>query len=311
MEKTFRKIKMINERLMKLKKKIFIAAVLSAAMMLRCPVSAEAPSSASNTFTAKEVSVKNLEAKAISISSIKLTWTADKGREYKIGVVTSAPYTENIRIIKKQDGYYYLTGLRENSEYSITVTPQLMPNEKMLSYKANENSVTAKTRDEHLYWEYQKEEGWTNCFAGERASGLTASPAKECIEGTIVDPVTNTGIRRNEYGDYCCAMGLWYGVDGDRFLVELENGTQFTVEMCDSKGMADDANGDGILDGRFHWFGSEQEGKCIVEFIYDDNYLPASVSKSGSWGFENWNGLDLTANVSHIYRIGYGTPTEY
>lgn len=43
-----------------------------------------------------------------------------------------------------------------------------------------------------------------------------------------VDTITNTGIRRDEYGDYCCAMGVWYGYCHDRFLIELENGTQFT-----------------------------------------------------------------------------------
>lgn len=35
-------------------------------------------------------------------------------------------------------------------------------------------------------------------------------------------------------------MGVWYGYCGDRFLIELENGTQFTTKICDSKGYADD-----------------------------------------------------------------------
>ena len=41
-------------------------------------------------------------------------------------------------------------------------------------------------------------------------------------------------------------------------------------------------------------------GKCIVEFIYDDYNLPSCVAYSGSWGYYNWNGLDLTANIKSI-----------
>ena len=44
-------------------------------------------------------------------------------------------------------------------------------------------------------------------------------------------------------------MGVWYGYCGDRFLIELENGTQFTTKICDSKGYADDG------EGKYHNFG--------------------------------------------------------
>ena len=122
-------------------------------------------------------------------------------------------------------------------------------------------------------------------------------------EGDKVDTITGTGIRRDEYGDYCCAMGVWYGYCGDRFLIELENGTQFTTKICDSKGFADDG------EGKYHNFGGS--GKCIVEFIYDDGNLPSCVAFSGSWGYYNWNGLDLGANIKSIKKINYGEPVEY
>ena len=108
---------------------------------------------------------------------------------------------------------------------------------------------------------------------------------------------------REKYGDFCCAMGVWYGYCGDRFLIELENGTQFTTKICDSKGYADDG------EGKYHNFGGS--GKCIVEFIYDDYNLPSCVAFSGSWGYYNWNGLDLGANIKSIKKINYGEPVEY
>ena len=98
-------------------------------------------------------------------------------------------------------------------------------------------------------------------------------------------------------------MGVWYGYCHDRFLIELENGTQFTTKICDSKGFADDG------EGKYHNFGGS--GKCIVEFIYDDYNLPSCVVFSGSWGYYNWNGLDLGANIKSIKKINYGEPVEY
>ena len=201
----------------------------------------------------------------------------------------------------KSDSLCYITGLREDTEYTVTVEPVI------LSEEENTNAVpvseNGKTETVEVIWDFPHEDGWTNCFAGERASGLKAQPASGAIYGSVVDPITNTGIRRDEYGDYCAALGLFYGYDWDRYLVELENGTQFTVKQCDSKGWADDG------EGKYHNFGGD--GKCIVEFIYDDNSLPSCVAFSGSWGYYNWNGLDLSSNIKSIKKINYGNPVEY
>ena len=248
----------------------------------------------------------NLKASTISVSCIKVTWDALQGVEYDIQVTTSAKYKKNISVVRSDGGLCYLTGLREGSSYDVTVTPKINGTE----YKEYSQTVTGQTESVNIIQVYQYEEGWTNCYAGERASGLTLMPSSGAIAGSVVDPITGTGIRRNSYGDYCCAMGLWYGQVGSRFLVETMSGQQFTVQICDSKGFADDADGDGIPDGRFHWFGGTGVGKCIVEFIYDDGNLPATVAYSGSWGYQNWNGLDLTSPIANIKMIAYGNPIE-
>lgn len=256
-----------------------------------------------------ELTVNNLSVSTISVSCLKLEWDGDENRSYQIDVSTSASYPENITFVQKENDLWYLTGLRENSVYDITVAPLLFEGESADDFILVPENITGQTEKVSVIQEYEREEGVTNCFAGEKASGLTRMPSSGAIAGSVKDPITGTGIRRNEYGDYCCAMGLFYGRVGDRFLIELENGTQFTVAICDSKGMADDIDGDGTPDGRFHWFG--ENGKCVVEFIHDGDSLPDGVSFTGSWGAFNWNGLNLTANILRIQKIEYGNPIEY
>lgn len=259
----------------------------------------------------KNITVDNLKAVSVSVSCIKVTWDAEDKREYQVQVNTEALYPENITVVPKEKGMCYITGLRENSEYNIIVEPVLMNGENESDCNPCLATVVAKTEQADIVQEYEVVDGNTACFAGEKASGLNASPSLEAITDTIVDPITATGIRRNAYGDYCCAMGIWYGAVGDRFLVELENGIQFTVAICDSKGEADDMDGDGMPDGLFHWFGGEGNGKCVIEFIYDDENLPADVGITGNWGEKNWNGLNLSSNIQSLKKIGFGKQINY
>lgn len=256
----------------------------------------------------KQCTVNNFKASTISVSCLKVEWEcSDENQTFLLEVNTEASFRENITFVWKKDNLCYLTGLRENSEYALTLVP-IIDGVEDYNYA---QTIYAHTEAVNRIQTYQHEDGWTNCFAGERASGLTRMPSSGAIYGSICDPITGTGIRRNDYGDYCCAMGLWYGGVGDRFLIELENGIQFTVEICDSKGWGDDANFDGDADGRFHWFGGAGRGKCIVEFIYNDSSLPTCVAFSGSWGYWNWNGLDLGANIANVTMIDYGSPITY
>ena len=236
--------------------------------------------------------VENAQIEATSVSELKVTWDAEEDRTYTLGWETEAPYSENIEFVFYEDGTAYLTGLRIDSEYKVTITPELKEGEDAMVMSAE---LVGHTPNIEVIQDFEREEGWTSCFAGERASGLTAMPSSGAIYGSQVDNVTGTGIRRFENGDYCCAMGVWYGYCGDRFLIELDNGIQFTTRICDSKGFGDDG------EGRYHNFGNG--GKCVVEFIYDDYNLPSCVAFSGSWGYYDWNGLDLCSNIKSIQKL--------
>ena len=246
----------------------------------------------------KYVLVKEAQIFAPSVSSLKITWKPEKDREYEIEYETYADYPENITFVYPKEGLCYLTGLRVNSEYGISITPVLKDSEKNTK-KAKPVYLIGHTPKNEVIEEFDYEDGWTNCFAGEKASGLTAMPSSGAIYGSAVDQITGTGIRRFDNGDYCCAMGTHYGYCNDRFLVELENGIQFTTRICDSKGYADVQDEYGL--GRYHNFGGS--GKCIIEFIWDDGNLPGCVAFSGSWGGYNWNGLNLGANIKSIQKL--------
>lgn len=245
------------------------------------------------------IEAKNVQVTPASVSSLKVTWDAEEDRYYQISWYTEAPYSENVQVIFKENGTAYLTGLRENSEYTISVEP--IPTEEEGEIAVLKKDIVCSTPAIEVIQDFEREDGWTSCFAGERASGLTAMPSSGAIYGSEVDAITDTGIRRFENGDYACAMGTHYGYCGDRFLVELDNGIQFTCRICDSKGCGDvqDEYGGGL----YHWFGGEGNGKCIIEFIYDDYNLPSCVSFSGSWGYYDWNGLNLCSNIKSIQKL--------
>lgn len=256
--------------------------------------------------SAPVVAVTDLKASTISVSTIKVEWNAEKDRGYSIYCYTetAGEYADNMYFEFRGNDMCYINGLREGTEYEITVTPELKENEDK-DTKLKSKTIKAETETVEVIWEFEHIDGWTNAFAGEPASALRAMPASGAIYGSVPDPVTHTGIRRDQYGDYCAALGLFWGLDNDRYLVELLDGTQFTVKQCDSKGWADDG------EGKWHWFGGEGNGKCIIEFIYDDASLPSCVAYSGSWGYWNWYGLDLGSNIKSIKKINYGEPIEY
>ena len=232
----------------------------------------------------------SLTATTISVSCIKLEWDGKTDTQYTVTAVQSEndDYIDNMYFEFKSNSLCYVTGLRENSEYTFKIADE----------DGNVLGATVqRTEAVEVIQEFDYIDGWTNCFAYEKASGLTRNPSYSAIQGAVPDPITNTGIMRDEYGDYCCAMSTFFGYCGDRFLITLENGTQFTVKICDSKG-----------DRVYHPFGGD--GKCIVEFIHADGCLPSCVAFSENYGSYNWCGLNFD-NIQSIKKISYGNPVEY
>ena len=232
----------------------------------------------------------SVTATTISVSCIKLTWNGDESTSYTVTATQKVhdDYIDNLYFEFKSNTLCYVTGLRENSEYTFEIADE---SGNVLA------SAVQKTETVEVIEEFDYIDGWTNCFTYEKASGLTVNPSYSAIQGAVPDPVNNTGIMRDEYGDYCCAMGTYFGYCGDRFLITLENGTQFTVKICDSKG-----------DRIYHEFGGN--GKCIVEFIYADGYLPDCVSFTGNYGSFDWNGMNFD-NIQSIQKIKYGETITY
>ena len=230
-------------------------------------------------------------ASTISVSCIKLTWNGYEDAEYTVTLTQTVPddYIDNVYFVFQSNSLCYVTGLREGTEYQFTLSNS---EENILA------EITGKTETVEVIAEFEHEDGWTNCFTYENAKGLTADPSWSAIQGSEPDLITDTGILRDAYGDYCCAMGTFYGYCGDRFLVTLENGTQITVKICDSKG-----------NRRYHNFGNG--GKSVIEFIHADGLLPDCAAFSGSYGYYNWFGLDLRANIASIQKINYGDPVVY
>lgn len=241
--------------------------------------------------------VENLSASTISVSCIKAEWNGEEGKDYELSITPtddSTGYTKNICIKFEGNSKSYITGLREGSEYEIVVK-ELDDNDKPIESSAAVELCS--TESVEVIEEFEPEDGWTGAYAYESSAGLTLSPSWDAIQGCFPDPVTGTGIMRDEYGDYCCAMGTVYGFCGDRMLITLQNGVQFTVKICDSKG-----------DRAYHQFGDN--GKCIVEFIHADGCLPSCVAFTGNYGSFYWDGL-IFDNIESIQKINYGEKVEY
>ena len=249
------------------------------------------------TEYAKEV-INNVQISSISVNCLKVTWDAIDGVDYTATVASEAPYQENIYYYYKDKGLLYITALRENSEYTVTLTPSIDSIEPatVTGHTETVDVVYNFDEDEEAYAQY-KDSGVfyaTDFYAGERASGLTSQPASGAIAGSIKDPIYGTTIRMDEYGDFCVAMGTFFGHDWDRYLITLQNGQQFTVKQCDDKGSK-----------WYHAIGGNDTNRNIIEFIYDsDANVPSGVWATGTWGSFFWNGISFD-HIASIQKINY------
>ena len=139
----------------------------------------------------------SLTATTISVSCIKLEWDGKADTQYTVTAVQSEnnDYIDNMYFEFKSNSLCYVTGLRENSEYTFKIADE---DGNVLA------TAVQRTEAIEVIQEFDYIDGWTNCFAYEKASGLTRNPSYSAIQGAVPDPITNTGIMRDEYGDYCC-----------------------------------------------------------------------------------------------------------
>ena len=80
-----------------------------------------------------ELSADNLNVTTISVSCLKVTWSAEEGRDYYVSCTAhddDYAYADNMYFVFKGNDLCYITGLREGTEYTVTVEPVLSDDEK-------------------------------------------------------------------------------------------------------------------------------------------------------------------------------------
>ena len=134
----------------------------------------------------QELSVNDLNVSTISVSCLKVSWDSEPDRDYYVSCTAhddNYAYSDNMYFAFKGNDLCYITGLRENTEYTVTVEPILSEEEKD-GYSVTPSTADGKTETVEVIYDFPYEDGWTNCFAGERASGLTAMPSSGAIYGS-------------------------------------------------------------------------------------------------------------------------------
>ena len=117
-----------------------------------------AVSTSPTTTESEPADAFTLTAATISVSCIKLEWSGDADTEYTVTAIQNVndDYVDNIYFEFKSNTLCYVTGLRENSEYTF----ELSDTEGYLLA-----SIVQKTETVEVIEEYDYIDGWKNCFA--------------------------------------------------------------------------------------------------------------------------------------------------
>ena len=94
-----------------------------------------------------ELTADNLNVSTVSVSCLKVTWDSEPDRDYYVTCTAhddNYAYGDNIYFEFRGNNLCYITGLRENTEYTVTVEPILSDDEKD-GYTAVYASADGKT----------------------------------------------------------------------------------------------------------------------------------------------------------------------